>query len=161
MIKSSVLLAKFTQGLLQQPKDTVIMIGRENIKRDSYTALQIVIDDLGNHELVCKTKSFDGVSEIMRHYQRWRSDMTIDFYGDAARTEAQRFTSLLDTQNAEDMRRDLNITLYYTNAVTDVKLLSGEQYSQHLQLSVNIEYLVELDEPILRIDTLQFQLESD
>ena len=97
----------------------------------------------------------------MRHYQRWRSDMTIDFYGDAAMTESQRFTSLLDTQIAEDMRRDLNIDLYYTNAVTDVKLLTGEQYSQHLQLSINIDYLVALDEPILRIDTLQFQLESD
>lgn len=161
MIKALNLLGLFTVRLLDRAKGTVVNIGRNNIRRDDFTSLQIIIDDLAAHELICKTRDYNGETEVLKHLQRWRSGMTIDFFGDGAAEEAQKFTSLLDSLKAEDIKRELCMQVYYTNAITNVKLLTGEQFSERVQLQVNIEYLTELSENVLRIDTLQFELDSE
>lgn len=158
MIYSIRLLAQFTRDLLNQPAGDVVNIGRDNIKRDDFTKLQIIIDDIAGQTLIGKSKTFNKELEIMRHSQKWHSSMTIDFFGDGASVQAQKFVGLLDSQRAEDLKRDLGMTLYYTTSFTNVKLLTGEQYSERLQLAINLDYVVAIDDATQRIDELQFEL---
>jgi len=155
LILSTKLLAKFAVNLLNHPFGSVINIGRKNVRRDDFNSLQIIIDSVGTEEILGKSNSYDSVNEIMHYYQKMRADMTIDFYGDDANSESTNFMLLLESQKAHDLSRDLGFTLNYTTSITDVKLLTGEQFSNRLQIALTIEYVNSTELSALRIDELQ------
>ena len=161
MIPSTLKTALVVRDLLQQPEGSVVIIGRDNLRRDDFNALQIAIDSLAPATRVAEGQSFDGDSELMTIGQRYRAPVTINFYGDQAYSEAERFMLLLQSQAGYDAQQLHSVTMYAVGSITDVKLLTGEQYSQRFELTLNVFYNVSADVPTLRIDEAQTTIVSD
>lgn len=153
---ASVLLAKYTRDLLQQPEQTVVILGRRNVPRGDASDLQIVIDQLAPATPITDTQSYDGEAEIMTVTQLWRSVMTVDFYGDEGYDQAIKFITLNRHQTGLELKQALGIDLHNVGQLQDLKLLQGEQYSERYQIEVTMIYNISNDISTLRIDTAQF-----
>ena len=154
-------LAIFVRDLLQQPEGTVVVIGRHNMRRDDFTALQIVIDKIAPEELTSQSKAFDGDAETMAINSYFNGECIINFYGDGARFEAVKFIGLLATQASYELQRDQALGVYNMTGLTDVKLLAGSQYTERLELAFNVRYSESLVIDTLRIDTANGTILTD
>lgn len=150
-------LALFIRDLLEIP-ESQIKPGRRGFVRDDFTSLQIVPDSLGAGQRLNSAQSFDGDLERMTYAQQWLFPCTIDFYGDGAYTTATQFSLLAQSQKGYELQRDRGVTIFEAGALTDVKLLTGEQYSERYQLELNVQITLSAEVDTLRIDELQSTL---
>ena len=151
----------FIRDLLNQPEGTVMILGRNNLRRDDFKELQIVVDSLSPAVLLGRGEQYDGDLEELTHSQRYQVPCTVDFYGDDAYTQAMQFALLLQSQAGYELQRDGFIRVFDISTVTDVKSLTGSQYSQRHQITVNVMYNESITLNVLRIDTLQSTLIVD
>ena len=156
-----VALFKFTRALLGYEGTQTVLIGRGNMNRGNFTQLQIVLDNLDSNNLVAFASKYDGVNEVMTYTHKVSAPVSIDFYGDSAYSECERFVLLLGSERGYELSRDLGVEVYLESAITDLKLLTGELYSQRLQIRLRIQYNISLSETILRIDELDLSVEHD
>jgi len=154
-------LYKFIRDLLNKPEGTVMILGRHNLRRDDFKALQIVVDSLSPSTLLGRSEKYDGDAEELTHSQKFQVPCTIDFYGDDAYTQAMQFSLLSQSQAGYELQRDGFINIFDISTITDVKSLTGSQYSQRHQIGVNVMYNENLTLNVLRIDTLQSTLIID
>ena len=147
----------FIRDLLSIPEAT-IKIGRENFKREDFTALQIVIDTLGQAIPISRAEEFDGELETTQYSQQWQSPCTVDFYGDDAYNTATDLLLLMQSQLGYELQRDNGVTVYESSSLTDVKALTGEQYSERYQLGLNVQYTLSKTIATLRIDTAEINI---
>lgn len=148
-------LAMFVRDLLNQPEGEVVILGRENLRRDDFNALQIVVDSLGKARRLSKAQKYNGVMEKMQHSASWSAPFTINFYGDEAYAQATKFVLLTDSQVGYELQRDMGVGIYLTSELTDVKLLAGEQYSNRFELELNVTFTESATVDVLRIDVAQ------
>lgn len=151
------LLALYVRDLLVQPEGSVVIVGRENVRREDYKALQIVIDSLVPATSLSRSNKYDGEAELMRYSQHWSASCTVDFYGDAAQSEATKFSLLSQSERALDVQATHAVTVLNAGGLIDVKLLTGSRYSSQLQLSVVVQYTESIQVPTLRIDEAQLE----
>lgn len=141
-------------GLVESPEeDQQIFLGRTNIRREVFTDLQVAVDTLGTGVIVARSNKFDHVTEIITYTNVIRLPTVISFYGNGAHVEANKFALLKRSQAGYELQRDLFLTVYDFTAITDVKSLTGEQYSERVEIECNIRYNESFDVPTLRIDT--------
>lgn len=152
MISGLKLLGLFVRDLLVQPEGSVVQVGRNNFRRDDFTALQVVVDTLGASNLLASSEKFDGELESMAYTQSWSMPCIINFYGDGAAAEAIKFSNIIQSQAGYELQRDLGLTVYDVGTITDVKLLTGEQYSERIELALNIRFTTTTNIDTLRID---------
>jgi hypothetical protein len=157
---ATVQLAIFLRDLLML-SESVINIGRQNFNRNDFTSLQIVIDTIGGATRLSGNNTFDGVTEQIEYAQQWQAPCTINFYGDGAFQEATKFSLLIQSQAGYELQRDNGITVFESNALTDVRSLTGEQYSERYELGVNVQYTISAKVDTLRIDTAQTTIIED
>ena len=150
-------LAIFIRDLLTIPEAT-IKIGRNNFIRDDFNVLQIVVDTLGQSLPLSRSDKFDGELESTEYSQQWQSPCTVDFYGDDAYTTATDLLLLMQSQLGYELQRDNGITVYESSSLTDVKALTGEQYSERYQLGLNVQYTLSKTIATLRIDTAEINI---
>ena len=150
-------LAIFIRDLLTIPEAT-INIGRNNFIRDDFNLLQIVVDTLGESKPLSRSNKFDGTLEETQYSQQWQSPCTVDFYGDDAYTTATDLLLLMQSQLGYELQRDNGITVYESSSLTDVKALTGEQYSERYQLGLNVQYTLSKTIATLRIDTAEINI---
>lgn len=151
-----VLLADFTQDLLVQP-DGVIVIGRANVSRDDFNALQIAVDQLDSGTMISFTENYDGDAEVMTYSQIQKAYFTLSFYGDDALTQATKFSTLSRSETGINLQINSGITVYNFGTIRDVKLLTGSQYSNLYELQFTMRYATSGTEDILRIDKAQYE----
>lgn len=154
-------LAIFVRDLLQQPEGTVVVIGRHNMRRDDFTALQIVVDRISPELLTSQSKAFDGEAETTTITSYFEGPNTLNFYGDGARAEAIKFIGMLSSQAGYELQRDQTISVYNMTGLTDVKLLAGSQYSERQEMVFNVRYSESLVIDTLRIDTANGTILTD
>lgn len=142
MTNPLIALGKFTRDLLVRAEGSVVIIGRTNMRRDDFTGLQIVIDQLGGSRRVASGQKYVHTTELMTYDQAWSMAATVDFYGDGALAEAHRFAVLLQSERALDLKRSLGIAIYRPSQITNVKLLTDEAFSERQQIELNITYEV-------------------
>lgn len=147
-------LAMFIRDLLQQPEGSVIVLGRTNTTRKDMTSLQIAVDQLSQATPLGDASEFDGGNETTTISQTMRGTFTIDFLGTQGYTQAMRYMALQRTQMAQDLQRALGVSIGIATRVTDLKLLTGQQYSERYQIEVNMIYNNVLTVPTNRIDTI-------
>lgn len=145
----------FTRDLLSQPEGTVVIIGRENMKRNNFTDLQIVIDNIDVSTPIGFSTYYDGESEKMFYYAKISAPATINFYGDGAYQEAMKFSLLWGSQIGYQLGLNNMVEINQVSGILDLKQLTGDQYSERLQLSLIIKFNEQIDQPTLRVDTLQ------
>lgn len=153
-------LSLFIRDLLNIP-ESQIKPGRLGFVRDDFKALQIVPDSLGAAERLNSAESFDGELEKTTYAQQYRSPCTINFYGDGAYGQAVQFSLLAQSQKGYELQRDRGVTIYEVGTLTDVKALTGEQYSERYELALNVQITLSAEVDTLRIDTLQSTLPVD
>lgn len=151
-------LCRFIRDLLSYDEQ-LIKPGEINFERENFTLDYIVVDNL-NSIPISIPKKFDPDNELMNYGVLWSGTMTIDFYGDNANTNMVRFMQLANSQKGYELQRDMRLTVSNPSASTDLKQLTGVQYSPRFQLALNIRYNETTDVQTLRIDTAETNIIS-
>lgn len=135
-----------------------IFIGRLNFPQNDFITDYIVVDQLGNSDRDSSNEKFNGTTEVMSYNASFKTEVTVEFYGNGAYTNAHKLTGVLRSQNAFEKKRALEITVYQVSSVTDVKQLTGQQYGNRLQATMIVQENQKVNVDTLRIDTAQFTI---
>ena len=154
-------LAMYVRDLLQQPEGSVVVLGRHNVRQDDLTALQIAVDTMGPARRMNVSRKYDGHIEEMTHAQQWVQPCVINFYGDQAYAEAQRFMLISHGQTGYELQRDSGIAVFLASQITDVKLLTGENFSSRFEIALNVQFTESAVESVLRIDAADVTIIED
>lgn len=149
--------AMFIRDLLAYDEQ-LIRVGRQGYDIDDFTIGYIAVDTLGPAQRLGGGEVFDPVAEVMEYQEQWRAPVTISFYGNGAWQRATDFSLLLRSQKAYELQDLLGIGVYLTSGLTDVKMLTGQQYGERQELTVNVQYSTGINVGTLRIDTEQIEL---
>lgn len=155
------LLAVYVRDLLQQPEGDVVVLGQHNVDQSDLTSLRIAIDTMGNAKRLNVSRSYDGDAEEDKHAQQWLQPCVINFYGDDAWSEASKFSLISNGQRGYELQRDSGVSVFTASSITDVKLLTGENFSNRFELAVNVQFTESATESVLRIDEAQFTTIED
>lgn len=154
-------LAIYVRDLLQQPEGDVVVLGRDNIDQEDLTSLRIAVDTAGPAKRRNVSRQYDGDAEEMTHAQQWVMPCVINFYGDGAWQEAQKFSLITNGQRGYELQRDSGLAVFLASSIIDVKLLTGENFSNRFELALNIQFTESAIESVLRIDEAQFTIIED
>lgn len=160
MNKPLLLTALFVRDLLGHD-ESLIRIGRmgDNIK--DFTTDYIGIDSLAPATRLSVSEQFDGVAEEMNHSQNWRIPVTMSFYGDNAWENVTKLVLLSSSQAGFDLQKKHGLGFFIARDITDVKILTGQQYGNRYEVTVNVQYNINIDVDTLRIDTARLKVWND
>lgn len=150
----------FVRDLLSYSED-LIKIGRENRNIEDFETSNIGIDTLGPSIRLASGQSFDDVEEEMNHAQQWQAPIVISFYGADAYQNANNFSCLIKSQAAFDLQETLGIGVFQAGQIVDVKTLTGQQYGNRLELSLNVIYSISATVETLYIESVEIELNHE
>lgn len=151
--ESELQLSRFVRDLLDH-NEQLIKQGEINFEREDFQLNYIVVSEISSVALAIP-KTFDSDNEQMNYGVSMSATMTIDFFGKDSNTNKLRFFQLANSQKGYELQRDMKLTVSNPSASTNLKQLTGSQYSPRFQLSLNIRYTESLNVPTLRIDTAE------
>jgi len=130
MNESLRLTALFVRDLLAYDEQ-LIRIGRQNYDITDFTIGYIGVDSLGSARRLASGEKFDGTLEQMTYQQQ----MAGTGYAVILRslTHGQRpqpLPLLIQSQKALELQESLGIGVYQASGLTDVKMLTGQQYGE-------------------------------
>lgn len=157
MNESLRLTAIYVRDLLPHP-ESQIKIGRLGEDITDFTADYIGVDSLGGATRMASGKSYDGGAEEMTYSQQWHAPITLSFYGTNAWANATRFAVLVDSQKSFELQNELGIGVFQASQLTDVKILTGEQYGNRYEVALNVRFSLQAIVDTLRIDTARLRL---
>lgn len=150
-----VAVAKFVRDLLGV-NEALVKIGRDNFERTDFSTGYIVVDLLTGGPLA-SSKRFDPVAEELTLATLSRWVVTVDFFGDAAYTNSDRFQLLQKSQRAVELCETLGISVFRPTAVQDLRALTGAQYGNRVQVELVVHANASAIIETLRIDEPQFE----
>lgn len=157
MNQSMKLTALFIRDLLDYDEQ-LIRIGRLDSEIDDFETNYIGVDSLGAAQRLASGETFDGTAESMNYAQRWTAPVTLSFYGADAWDNATRTSLLIQSQKSLELQESLGLSVYLASNLTDVKIITGQQTGNRIELQLNIQYSIGADVDTLRIDTAQIDL---
>jgi hypothetical protein len=157
--QSEIQLSKFVRDLLDHDEQ-LIKQGNDNFEREDFTFDYIVVSEISAIPISIP-KTFDADTEFMKYGALMSASMTIDFFGSEANTKKNHFILLANSQKGYELQRDMQLTVSNPSAVTNLKQLTGTQYSPRFQLALNIRYNETTDVKTLRIDTAETEITFD
>ena len=160
MNESLRLTALFIRDLLTYDEQ-LIRIGRQNYDIDDFAIGYIGVDSLGSARRLASGEKFDGTLEQMTYQQQWQAPVTLSFYGSDAWTTATNFALLIQSQKALELQESLGIGVFQASGLTDVKMLTGQQYGERQEITLNVRYSTSADVDTLRIDTAITELRTE
>jgi len=160
MNESLRLTALFIRDLLGY-NEQLIRIGRQNYDIDDFTIGYIGVDSLGASRRLASGEKFDGTLEKMTYQQQWQAPVTLSFYGSDAWTTATNFALLIQSQKSLELQDSLGIGVFQASGLTDVKMLTGQQYGERQELTLNVRYATSADVETLRIDTAITEIRTE
>ena len=149
--------ANFTKALMND-NNLIIILGRENFENVDFTKDLILIDSLTAAKNISATDSYNGTSEIQTFTTYFNQLFTLDFYGDNAYTNANKFVALLRSEKANWYLKDYNLSMLNANSIIDLKDLLGTDYVNRYQIEVSVNYFVNVDISTLKIDTINYEI---
>lgn len=156
----AVSVARFVRDLLTY-NEQLIKFDRTMTQQDDLNTGYIVVNTSAQAATQSRGKSFDGEAEVMKYSATMQQSVVLEFYGDAAYTNANDFLLLSDSQAARDLKRSLGLTVHNVRQMTDVKQLLGSQYGNRVHVEFNITYTPSRDVATLRIDSTQFEFKIE
>jgi hypothetical protein len=154
------LTANFIRDLLAYDEQ-LIRTGRQNYKIADFTIGYIGVDSLGASRRLASGATFDGTLEKMTYQQQWIAPVTISFYGDDAWSTATNFALLIQSQKSLELQESFGIGVFQASGLTDVKMLTGQQYGERQEITLNVRYSTSADVETLRIDTAITELRTE
>ena len=150
----------FVRDLLDY-NEQLIRIGRFNFEIDGFEDNYIAVDSISPALRLGTGQYFDATSEVMEYQEQWRAPIIISFYGTNAHINANNFRLYLQGQNSIELQKSLSIAVFKSSSLTDIKILTGQNYSNRLDLTINVEYSISVNIDTLRIDTAETSLIVD
>ena len=141
--------------------ESIIKLGRSNMIVDNFTTAQIVIDILGSVTVQTSSQKFDGDLENMNYNNTQNATVTLNFFGDGSYELANKFILLCNSEKKYALENMLKLRIGLPKTITDVKLLTGTQYSEQYEVELNITSIEDIDIETLRIDKAQTQILKD
>ena len=160
MNESLRLTALFVRDLLVYGEQ-LIRIGRQNYDITDFTIGYIGVDSIGPARRLASGEKYDGTLEVMQYQQQWIAPVTVSFYGDEAWSTAANFALLIQSQKSLELQESLGLGVYQASGLTDVKMLTGQQYGERQELTLNVRYATTVNVDTLRIDTAQIELRTE
>jgi len=154
------LTALFIRDLLTYDEQ-LIRIGRQNYDITDFTIGYIGVDSLGPARRLASGEKYDGTLERMTYQQQWIAPVTVSFYGDDAWDTATTFALLIQSQKSLELQEAAGIGVFQATALTDVKMLTGQQYGERQELTLNIRYATSVNVGTLRIDTAITEIRTE
>ena len=154
------LTALFIRDLLTYDEQ-LIRIGRQNYDITDFTIGYIGVDSLGPARRLASGEKYDGTLERMTYQQQWIAPVTVSFYGDDAWDTATTFALLIQSQKSLELQEAAGIGVFQATALTDVKMLIGQQYGERQELTLNIRYATSVNVGTLRIDTAITEIRTE
>ena len=148
-------IANYVQSLMND-ENLIIIVGRENYETVAFTKDIILIDPLTVARNISSTDSYNGTDEIQTFTTYFNQLFTLDFYGDNAYTNANKFVALLRSEKASWYLKDNNISMLNANSIIDLKDLLGTDYTNRYQVEVSVNYFVSTIIDTLRIDSVDW-----
>jgi len=152
--------ALFIRDLLTYDEQ-LIRIGRQNYDITDFTIGYIGVDSLGASRRLASGEKFDGTLERMTYQQQWIAPVTVSFYGTDAWSTATNFAMLIQSQKALELQESLGIGVFQASGLTDVKMLTGQQYGERQEITLNIRYATSVNVGTLRIDTAITEIRTE
>lgn len=146
--------ALLTRDLLEV-NESIIKLGRKNMIVDNFTTTQIVIDILGSVIVQTSSEKYDGVLESMNYSNTQNATVTLNFFGDGSYELANKFILLCNSEKKHTLENMLKLRVGIPKTITDVKLLTGTQYSEQYEVELTITSVEDIDITTLRIDEAQ------
>jgi hypothetical protein len=150
----------FVRDLLQHPEN-LIKIGRDGDDIADFTVDYIAVDSIGAAIRQGSGEKYDGVTEVMTYAQQWQAPVTLSFYGDNAWDNATKFGLLIQSQASYELQQSLGIGVFQASQITDVKILTGQQYGNRYEIAINVQYSISANVDTLRIDTALIELSTE
>ena len=160
MNESLRLTALFVRDLLGY-NEQLIRIGRQNYDIEDFTVGYIGVDSLGAAQRLASGEKYDSTLEKMTYQQQWQAPVTLSFYGADAWATATRLALIIQSQRSLELQQLLGLGVYQASGITDVKMLTGQQYGERQELTLNISYSTAADIDTLRIDTAKIELRTE
>lgn len=152
--------ALLTRDLLEVD-ESIIKLGRKNMIVDNFTISQIVIDILGSVTVQTSSEKYNGILENMNYNNTQNATVTLNFFGDGSYELANKFILLCNSEKKYTLENMLKLRVGIPKTITDVKLLTGTQYSEQYEVELNITSIEDIDISTLRIDEAQTQFLKD
>lgn len=149
--------ADFTKALMND-EELIIILGRENFENVDFTQDIILIDSLTHARNISSTDSYNGTDEIQTFTTYFNQLFTLDFYGDNAYNNANKFIALLRSEKANWYLKDYKLSMMNANSLIDLKDLLGTDYTNRYQVEVSVNYFVNVDIETLRIDSVDYAI---
>lgn len=149
--------AMYVRDLLDYD-ESLIRIGREGFDIEDFTISYIAVDSLGAAQRLGAGETYDGDAEVMAYAEQWQAPVTLSFYGNGAWQRASDFSALTRSQKSLELQTAQGIAVHKASGLTDVKILTGQQYGERVELALNVQYSVGVNVDTLRIDHEQINL---
>jgi len=149
--------ADFTKALMND-ENLIIILGRENFENVDFTQDIILIDSLTPARNISATDSYNSTDEIQTFTTYFNQLFTLDFYGDNAYDNANKFIALLRSEKANWYLKDYKLSMLNVNSMIDLKDLLGTDYTNRYQVEVSVNYFVNVDIDTLRIDSVEWSI---
>lgn len=141
--------------------EQLIKRGEVNQVRADDETDYIVVNALSPAQPISSGRSYDGEVEQLTVSTNFRMPVTVDFFGLNAYQVALNLQLLLKTDKAAYLQNQHGVTLTAVSALTDVKQLTGSQYINRYQLTLNLLYNESLTIDALRIDRVDIDFNTN
>lgn len=152
--------ALFVRDLLDYDEQ-LIKIGRLNFELDGFEKNYIAVDCISPSVRLGSGQYFDATLEVMEYQEQWVAPVILSFYGTNAYTNARNFSLYLQSETSIELQKTLAIAVFKGSNIVNVKLLTGQNYNNRLDLGLNVEYSISAEIDIFRIDTAETTLLID
>lgn len=124
---------------------TKILFGRYNFEYIDFNDNIIVIDSFTS-QMLATQDSFNNVDT--RYINSFiRHTATIDFFGKDAESTANKYIALSRSQLATDLIYKYKVKPYYFTNYQDLKMLSGTDYNNRIQITLFVDENIQVDIP--------------
>lgn len=133
--------------------ESTIRIGRSDWERETFDTEIIAVDVLGTATAVFQGQRYDGTAEQLQQVATYRVPMVIDFFGPDAFGRAARFRLAMQTEKAQALQAEHQITLGHVATLNDLSGLVGTQRTGQVQATLTALYTTAQTDDVKRIDT--------
>jgi hypothetical protein len=151
------LVCDYVKGLLNFD-ETKIVIGRLNFEANDFNENFIVVDSL-NMKPLGTTEKWN--NDVMIYCTRISANITIDFLGNNSLQNASNFINLQSSQNASDLQNELNIGVFHSKSIKNLKEQVGLNYYMRYQIELVVMTTLETEVNTLNIESAQFELHNE
>ncbi len=159
---------KYTRDLINSFDTLIIPLtlktvleGRTNSYRDDDSTNRIVIDSLAPASIYSTSQYYNDVSEKQVAVVQYQQTLTANFYGANGYILAGLFIGGLQLQNAWDIAKTYNLSIFSVSSMQDLTFLQDKQDLPRYEITFNVITRFENSIDLVPIENVEITLETN